>query len=117
MSAAAPIAKVGWIARTAPGQKLSRPIRRFLHHRPAVIAATLILLYLLAALFAPALAPYDPLDMSAGPRLQSPSLEHLLGTDEFGRDILSRVLFGARIAFTVSMIFPVVMAMCWTPAP
>lgn len=84
-------------------RRLPRPVQRFLRHRPAVLGASLILVYCLAALFAPALARYDPLSMSAGPRLYPPNIIHWFGTDEFGRDIFSRVLYGARIAFTVGV--------------
>jgi peptide/nickel transport system permease protein len=68
-----------------------------------VLAATLIAIYFVAAVFAPAIAPHDPLDMSAGPRLYPPNVVHWFGTDEFGRDIFSRAVHGARIAFTVGV--------------
>lgn len=63
----------------------------------------MVLLLVLTALFAPALAPYDPVQIQAADRLQSPSLRHPLGTDEFGRDILSRVIYGARILMLVGL--------------
>jgi peptide/nickel transport system permease protein len=78
-----------------------RPLRRFLRHRPAVCAAAVIALYLVVALLAPVIAPYNPLDMAAGPRLYPPNVQHWFGTDEFGRDVFSRVVYGARIGFTV----------------
>jgi peptide/nickel transport system permease protein len=78
-------------------------MRRFLRHRPAVLAATLIAIYALAGIFAPLVAPHDPLDLSVGPRLYPPNVENWFGTDEYGRDIFSRVVFGARIAFTVGL--------------
>jgi peptide/nickel transport system permease protein len=59
--------------------------------------------YLVAAVLAPVIAPYDPLSMSAGPRLYPPNGVHWFGTDEFGRDVFSRVLYGARIAFVVGV--------------
>ncbi|MBY3413668.1 ABC transporter permease [Rhizobium laguerreae] len=62
----------------------------------------------LIAIFAPLLAPYDPVVQRLGDALQPPSLAHLAGTDEFGRDILSRLIFGTRITiqtvFSVSLI-------------
>jgi peptide/nickel transport system permease protein len=67
------------------------------------VASAVILLYAIAAVFAPALARYDPLDMSAGPRLYPPNIVHWFGTDEFGRDIFSRILYGARIACVVGV--------------
>lgn len=66
---------------------------------PSLIAGGLIVaLVLLAALAAPALAPYAADQVRAGPRLAAPSPAHLFGTDTLGRDMFSRVLFGARIA-------------------
>jgi peptide/nickel transport system permease protein len=92
-----------WAGLPALGRSLPRPLRRFLRHRPAVLASMVIVLYLLAAALAPELAPRDPLDMSAGPRLYPPNPVHWFGTDEYGRDIYTRVLYGARIALTVGL--------------
>jgi peptide/nickel transport system permease protein len=99
----APAASPPWEGRALVRRGLPRSIQRFLRHRPAVLAASVIGLYLLVALLAPVIAPYDPLDMSAGPRLYPPNVQHWFGTDEFGRDIFSRVVYGARIAFTVGV--------------
>ncbi|GAB7094184.1 ABC transporter permease [Halolamina litorea] len=63
---------------------------------------------LLIALFAPILAPYDPTAVDVPARLQGPSLAHPMGTDRYGRDLLSRVLFGARIALQVAVATPLV---------
>ena len=81
-----------------------RALRRFSRHRPAIVGAAVIGVYLITALLANVLAPYDPLDMSAGLRLATPDAAHWLGTDEFGRDVLNRVIYGARIAFTVGVL-------------
>ncbi|WSG76184.1 ABC transporter permease [Rhizobium beringeri] len=71
---------------------------RKLAHEPLGLAGFVILgLLCLIAIFAPLLAPYDPVIQSLGDALQPPSLAHLAGTDEFGRDILSRLIFGTRI--------------------
>src|SRR6266481_3235654 len=80
-----------------------RALHRFGQHGPALVGAAVIGVYLITALLANVLAPYDPLDMSAGPRLAAPDARHWFGTDEFGRDVLSRVIYGARIAFTVGV--------------
>jgi peptide/nickel transport system permease protein len=61
------------------------------------------LIFLLAAIFAPLLAPADPNAISLTDRLAAPSAVHWFGTDELGRDILSRVLFGARVSMTVAV--------------
>jgi len=57
-----------------------------------------------AAVFAPVVAPYDPLALHVQDRLQNPSLQYLLGTDELGRDILSRLIYGARTSLAVGAI-------------
>lgn len=58
----------------------------------------------LVALLSPVLAPYDPLEQNLDGRLQPPSLAHPLGTDDFGRDILSRIIYGARISLRIGLI-------------
>ncbi len=75
--------------------------RLLLRNKGAAAGAIVILLLVLAALFAPFLAPYDPFRTSAADALKPPSWEHLLGTDSLGRDILSRVMYGARISLLV----------------
>lgn len=59
---------------------------------------------ILAAIFAPQLAPYDPNEISLREMIQPPSAKHILGTDELGRDVLSRIIYGSRIAVTVGMV-------------
>lgn len=70
----------------------------------AAASAVLILLIILAAVFAPFVAPYDHLAQSLTDRLQTPSMTHWLGTDELGRDVLSRIIFGARISLTIGLV-------------
>lgn len=65
--------------------------------RLALIGGALCLFWLLVALAAPWLAPYDPLAQDLAATLQPPSVAHLLGTDNFGRDILSRIIWGTRL--------------------
>ena len=69
-----------------------------------VVALALIALFALCALFAPLLAPYDPLLQDLGTRLRPPSAEHWLGTDSLGRDIASRILYGARISLIIGVV-------------
>jgi peptide/nickel transport system permease protein len=77
-------------------------ITRVFRRNPlALIGAVLIALFLLAAAFGPIVAPRDPSSIDLASRLQSPSAHHLFGTDELGRDILSRILYGARISMIV----------------
>ncbi len=67
------------------------------------MALVLIALFALCAVFAPLIAPYDPLGVALGSRLEPPSPEHWLGTDQVGRDILSRLLYGSRISLVIGV--------------
>lgn len=75
--------------------------REFFGNRAAVIALVWIMFMIFAAVFAHILTPYDPLQREAAVRLMGPSIEHLMGTDGLGRDILARVLYGGRISLQV----------------
>jgi peptide/nickel transport system permease protein len=83
------------VAATVPSTRLTF-LLTFLRTPSAAIGAVLILALLLTAAFAPWLAPYDPILQDIGNRLASPSSAHLLGTDGFGRDLFSRIIFGTR---------------------
>ena len=76
-------------------------LRMVRQRRVIGLGAMILLLVLAAAVAAPSLAPYDPLDIQAAERLKRPAQVHPFGTDEFGRDILSRVLYGARLSLLV----------------
>jgi len=79
-------------------------VREFLAHSvPGRWALALTLLLVVAALAAPWLAPADPTAQNLPARLASPSHAHWMGTDELGRDILSRILYGARVSMLVSI--------------
>ncbi|WP_246662145.1 ABC transporter permease, partial [Prosthecodimorpha hirschii] len=75
-------------------------------NRPALIGFVTVVALLLCAIFAPLLATHDPVAQNLGQRLQPPSAAHWLGTDELGRDVYSRLLYGARI--TLGMVLAVV---------
>lgn len=76
---------------------------------PLSLAGLLIIgLLILMAFIAPALAPYDPLKTDTAFRLQPPSAEHFFGTDQLGRDIFSRVLYGARISLRIAILTAVI---------
>lgn len=78
--------------------------RRLKVNKGAVAGMAVILILTLVAIFAPQLAPYNPNKMRVGPNLAPPSLEYPMGTDNFGRDQLSRVIYGARISLYVGFI-------------
>jgi peptide/nickel transport system permease protein len=68
------------------------------------VSAAVIVALVLTAIFAPVLAPYDPLDARPEIRLAAPSRAHLFGTDDIGRDVLSRVIYGSRISLWVGLL-------------
>jgi peptide/nickel transport system permease protein len=69
-----------------------------------VVAIAIITVVALCAVFAPWIAPYDPLAQALGSRLEPPSAGHWLGTDQLGRDILSRLLYGSRISLVIGVV-------------
>ncbi len=69
-----------------------------------LLGLSLVTLMVVSALFAALLAPYDPIALNIMDRLQGPSLNHLLGTDQLGRDLFSRVLFGGQVALKVALL-------------
>ncbi|MGD9864134.1 MAG: ABC transporter permease, partial [Pseudodonghicola sp.] len=68
-----------------------------------MIAAAVLLIIILTAIFAPFIAPHDPILQSPAMRLKPASAEYLLGTDNFGRDLLSRVIYGARVSLVIGI--------------
>ncbi len=84
--------------------------RTFKRNKTAVIGAGIAALVILTALLAPWISPYDPLEQDVLHRLSPPERAHLLGTDEYGRDVLSRVVWGTQISLAVG-IFSVLLAM------
>ena len=80
-----------------------RALDKALGNPTTLAGAVICLVIMLAAVLAPWLAPYDPADQDIINRLQPPNEEYWLGTDQFGRDILSRLMWGGRISLTVSL--------------
>jgi len=82
----------------------TRKITRVLLAEPlGVMGGALVLGFLLMAVFAPWLAPHDPLKIDVSNKFAAPGLAHLLGTDQLGRDLLSRIIYGARTALGVAV--------------
>ena len=77
--------------------------RTFFSNRLAVFGTAVMSIFILMAIFAPVIAPYDPLRQDLIDKFAPPSREHLLGQDELGRDILSRIIYGARISLTAGL--------------
>jgi len=82
---------------------LSRPLRFITAYPATTIGAILCLIVVAGALLAPWVAPFDPSDQNVIDRLQPPSSTYIFGTDQFGRDVLSRILWGARISLLVAV--------------
>lgn len=91
-------------ARVKPISPWKMTFRRVARNRGAVIGLTITLFWIACALLAPALSPYDPIKMSPPDRLSAPSAEHWLGTDLYGRDLLSRVIWGTRLSLRVGIL-------------
>jgi peptide/nickel transport system permease protein len=77
--------------------------RRFIRHKLAVIALAVIAIFVLIAVLAPVIAPYDPYKQNLAPAYSGPSAEHLLGVDELGRDILTRLIYAAQISLFITI--------------
>jgi peptide/nickel transport system permease protein len=87
-------------AGVTPGRSVVGAVKR----QPlAAVGVALLILFVACAVFAPWLAPWDPAQLDLTGRLMGPSAAHWFGTDELGRDILSRTLFGARISLVVAV--------------
>jgi len=93
----------------------ARTVKRLLRQPITMIAVLWLLVVLVCAVTAPLLAPFDPNDNDFTAVLQGPSAEHLLGTDENGRDVLSRIIFGARIALLVGVGSVIIAALIGIP--
>ena len=82
----------------------AHPLRRLLHRKFAAFGLVVIVFFLALAIFAPIIAPYDPLATSWSAIRKAPSAAHWFGTDEIGRDVASRVIFGARASILAGVI-------------
>src|SRR5437867_736751 len=87
-----------------PRRNARRTLTNLRRNRAAVAGLAVIVILIIAAIFAPLLAPYNPYAVALEGRLQAPDRAHLLGTDELGRDILSRLLYGARVSLWVGIV-------------
>jgi peptide/nickel transport system permease protein len=96
----------GVLAALSPksGSPWAYGVRQFLRSRSAVAGLIVLVAVVLAAVFAPSITPYDPIETNFRARYQPPSATHLMGTDRIGRDVATRILYGARISLRVGLI-------------
>ncbi|TNY31084.1 ABC transporter permease [Pelagovum pacificum] len=90
-------------ARRAKARPAAAILGRLLKNPVGATSLSFIVVMFLAAIFAPLVAPYDPIAISPLERMQGPSLAHWLGTDQLGRDVLSRIIYGTRTAMRVAL--------------
>jgi len=91
------------VAERSEGE-LRAVLRHLRKNRIAMFGFGIILLFIVCAVFAPLIAAYDPIATDLGNALKKPSAQHWFGTDELGRDLFSRILFGARISLVIGLI-------------
>ncbi|KPB01869.1 nickel transporter permease [Ahrensia marina] len=106
-----------WLLDQSPSSKLQasmgssyRMMRQLVRNPLAVIGILILLILVLAAIFAPIIAPHSPMGQNLGARLLPPSTEYWMGTDELGRDIFSRIIYGARITLVIVTLVAVISA-------
>ncbi|HEY8594763.1 MAG TPA: ABC transporter permease [Devosiaceae bacterium] len=106
-----------WLLADSPTSRLQarmgrayRIVTALLRNPLATLGLVIILVLVATALFAPLIAPYSPIGQELANRLQPPSWQHWMGTDELGRDIYSRVIYGSRITLTIVLLVAVISA-------
>lgn len=83
---------------------LAKNMRTFFRNKAAVAGIAILAVFILAAIFAPLLTPYDPTHQVLSDAFKSPSLAHPLGTDDLGRDILARIMYGGRYTLMIGIV-------------
>ena len=97
--------------KTLAGQKIYREEqtmaqlvwRSFRRHKPAMLGLGIMVLFTLAAIFAPVISPWDPEKTQLTKMLEPPSRQHIMGTDELGRDLFTRILYGGRVSLSIGV--------------
>jgi peptide/nickel transport system permease protein len=112
MSAAARTAIGGTASPSRPRGPTAIIMRKLFGRRVVLVGAAILIVVALAALLAPWITPYDPMAFRIVDRLQSPRATHWFGTDELGRDVFSRVVFGARYSLMIGALVVIVSLVC-----
>jgi len=104
MAAVLPVARADAAPATPPDTAWRRAWRRLRRRRSAMVALAVVVGFIAMALFAPWLAPFDPIETSWSAIRQEPSASHWFGTDDIGRDVLSRVVWGTRASLLAGVV-------------
>jgi peptide/nickel transport system permease protein len=104
MAAVLPVARVDAAASTAGGGAWRRAWRRLRRRRGAMVGLVVVVAFIAMAVLAPWLAPFDPIETSWSAIRQPPSAAHWFGTDDIGRDVLSRVVWGTRASLMAGVV-------------
>src|SRR3546814_3129608 len=89
------------VAAVQTGVDRGQVLRMLLRRRTVMLGVVVIAVLVAAAVFAPLITSYDPMKLSIVNRLQPPGAEHWFGTDEFGRDLFARVVYGGRLSLPI----------------
>jgi peptide/nickel transport system permease protein len=102
-------------ASPAESKPWQRAVRRLVKRRGAMVGGTVVLFFVAVAVFAPLIAPYDPIATSWSAVRKAPTLAHWFGTDEIGRDVFSRVIYGARASLLAGVVSVCISLACGVP--
>ncbi|MDQ0185859.1 ABC transporter permease [Cytobacillus sp. FSL R5-0569] len=104
------IGKISNLKHNTQSERRKLIVKRFFSNKSIVIGSSILIVLLLFTLIAPIISPHSPLEMENANRLQPPSADHWFGTDNFGRDLFSRVANGAQVSLTVGLSVAIVTA-------
>jgi len=96
--------QIALLSKKLKKEQRARGLLRLKSNYGLLIGASIFAIFVIMALIGPMLASYSPYEMKVIDRLKPPSATHLLGTDEFGRDLLTRILYGARVSISVGLV-------------
>src|SRR5216684_3612392 len=96
-------------------QPWRRAVRRLVKRRGAMVGAVVVLFFIAIAVFAPLISPYDPIATNWSLVRKPPSLAHWFGTDEIGRDVLARIIYGARASLLAGVVSVCISLVCGVP--
>ena len=103
-TASVPLTGAPNIAVATPAVRQRSTLSLLMRNRMAVAGAAVVAIWIVLAIVAPLIVPYDPIEQQVRLRLQGPSAVHVLGVDELGRDVFSRVLYGGRVSLPVAAV-------------